>query len=1041
MKICIPLIMPYRHQRKRGLWLRILLLLAIAIPPSPLYSQAQNTVLVKGVVTTDTGDPLPGAAVAIKGSSQGVACGPDGSFQIQVPANTVLRITYIGYLLREVKVGTGPSENLRIQLSPDKSDLNEVIVVGYGKQKKSDITGSIVSISERALKDVPVSNISQALQGQAAGIDVQKSGGNNKPGASPKILIRGSRSVNASNDPLFVVDGIPYNGNINDLNQDDVTSVEILKDASATAIYGSRGANGVILISTRRGKTGKPVVSYSGYGGFVKNRGKFPIMNGEEFATFKKWAKINGTPGKYTGLDDPRLNSPGEEFTPTEVTSMETGRSTDWQDLIYKTGMMTNHQLGVTGGSEQTQYAASAGYFKETGIYPGQSFERFSLKLSVDQQLSNRIRAGVSSLNTLSTTNGENANPMGQALRANPLAVPYDSAGNLVGFVEGNANQVWNPLANFVKGASVENRKRFSTFSTLYLEAELARGLKYKFNAGAEVRSDVYGNFYASATTNNLGSPSKSSNRTRYSTNFTLENLLTYDRVFAEKHRLNFTGMYSWQQSSFQDNNFSNNTLPADYMEYFGPQFGANLTGTGNQERWDIISYMARVNYGFDDRYLLTLTMRSDGSSRLAPGNKFQVFPSVAVAWNIAQESFLKGNSTLSQLKLRATYGRTGNTAIDPYQTLGSLTDVKYNYGQNTMVIGAYLANIPNPSLTWEYTSTVNGGLDFGFLNNRISGSLEVYKQFTNSLLLPQSLPPTSGIPNSILTNVGKTENFGIELQVSTNNIIPKNRNSFGWTTDLNFFLNRGKITQLANGVLMDATNNWYVGQPIGTIYDLKKIGIWQNTAADSALAKALGQTLGTGNNSVIGNIKVEDVNGDKKLNANDRIFLGSGQPDWEGGMTNRFTYAGFDLTVVAFARMGSTLISNMHRSGGSFTNTYQANYNNLKTDYWTPTNGQNFYPKPNAGSTNTPNANLLSYYDGSYLKIRSIGLGYNVAPAVIRKLGLSSLRVYSTVEEPFILFSPYVNKYGGLDPESAGSLAVDTPPTWSMIFGLNVTF
>ncbi len=1032
--------MPTRQRPRRSLWLRALFLLGAFFSAPSLYAQAQN-IIVKGVVSSEAGEPLPGAAIAIKGSTQGVASGSDGSFQMQVPANTTLRITFIGYLMREVKIGAVAPENLRIQLIPDKSNLNEVIVVGYGKQKKSDITGSIVSISERALRDVPVANISQALQAQAAGIDVQKSGGNNKPGSTPKILIRGARSVNASNDPLFVVDGIPYNGNINDLNQNDVTSVEILKDASATAIYGSRGANGVILISTRRGKPGAPVVTYGGYGGFVKNRGKFPIMNGAEFATFKKWAKINGTPGKYSGLNDPRLNNPGEEFTPTEIESMKTGRSTDWQDLIYKTGMMTDHQLGVTGGTENTQYAASAGYYKETGIYPGQSFERFSLKLSVDQQFSKRVRAGVSSLNTLTTTNGENANPMGQALRANPLSVPYDSAGNLVGFVEGNANQVWNPLANFVKGASIENRKRFSTFTTLFFEAELFRGLKYKFNAGAEIRSDVYGNFYASATTNQLGAPSRSANATRYSTNFTLENLLTYDRVIAGKHRINFTGMYSWQQSYFQENSFGNNTLPADYLEYYTPQFGANPTGTGRLDRWDILSYMARLNYGFDDRYMLTLTMRADGSSRLAPGNKYEAFPSVALAWNISQEGFLKGNSALSQLKLRVTYGKTGNTAIDPYQTLGSLADIRYNYGQNNMVVGAYLANIANPSLTWEYTNTINAGIDFGMLNNRISGTLDVYKQFTNSLLLPQTLPATSGIPNTILTNVGKTENFGIELQLSSSNILAKSRHSFGWTTDFNIYLNRGKITQLANGVLMDVANNWFVGQPIGTIYDLKKIGIWQNTAADTALARSLGQTIGTGNNSVIGNIKVADVNGDKKLNASDRVFIGSGQPDWEGGMTNRFTYAGFDLTVAAFARMGSTLISNMHRSGGSFTNTYQANYNNLRTRYWTPTNSENFYPKPNAGTTNSPNSNLLSFYDGSYLKIRSIALGYNVAQNATRKLGVSSLRLYTTVRDPFILFSPYVNKYDGLDPESAGALAVDTPPTWSMIFGLNVTF
>ncbi|MGN7723434.1 SusC/RagA family TonB-linked outer membrane protein [Chitinophaga sp. 22620] len=1027
---------------RSGLLALLLLFLALLLPPR-LFAQGQQ-ITVKGTIVSPSGEKLPGAAVALKGTSKGVASDANGAFSIEVPSGSTIRISFIGYVTQEIRLGATAPANLTIQLTPNNADLNEVIVVGYGKQKRSDVTGSIVSINEQSLKNTPVPNISAALQGQAAGVDVQKSGGNNKPGSTPRILIRGNRSLNASNDPLFVVDGIPFNGNINDLNLDDVTSVEVLKDASATAIYGSRGANGVILISTRRGRIGKAQVNYAGYYGMVKNRGKFPVMNGEEFFTFKKWAKYWGeiaSSDPFTGIDDPRLNTAGDEFTATEIESARTGRSTDWQDLIYKTGMNTNHQVSVTGGTESTLYAISGGYFKETGIYPGQSFERYTVKASVDQTFNERLKVGLSSLNTYSVTEGEGANPMGQALRANPLSLPYDSAGNLVGFVEANASQVWNPLANFVKDAAVETRKRFGTFTNLYLDYEFLPGLKYRFNSGIEIRTDVYGNFYASNTTNNLGALSRSSNRTRFSSNYTLENLLTYDKIFAKKHRVNLTGMYSYQQSNYQDNTFNNQNLPADFLQYFGPQYGANLTGDGNQERWAIISYMGRLNYGFDDRYLLTLTVRSDGSSRLAPGNYFKMFPSMALTWNITNETFLKNNPTFSNLRLRASYGRTGNTAINPYQTLGSLQDVKYNYGDNNMVIGAFLASIPNKDLTWEYTATWNGGLDFGLFNNRISGAIEVYKAFTSDLLLPKNLPPTSGIQNSILLNVGKTENFGFEFQLSSVNVVPKTRNDFGWTTDLNFMINRGKITELSDGITRDISNNWFVGYPIGSIYDLRRIGIWQNTPEDSAAARAYGQTL-TGTGSVIGNIRYDDADGNKKLStSDDRVILGSGQPDWEGGMTNRFTFRGFDLTVAAFARMGSTLISNMHRSGGSFTNTFQSNYNNLAVNYWTPTNHENRWPKPNAANTNSPNSNTLSYFDGSYLKIRSIGLGYNLAPETTRRLGVKNVRIYSTVEDPFILFSPYVNDFGGLDPESAGALAVDTPPTWSLIFGLNVTF
>ena len=1015
-----------------------------------LYAQQPGNnsapVPVSGTVTGEQGEPLPGAIVRVKGATNGTVASADGQFKISAPPGSTLSISFTGYLRKEIVIGAENQTGLTIPLKVDNKSLNEVVVIGYGTQKKTDVTGSIVSIKETALRNVPVANLSQALQGQGAGIDVQKNGGNSKPGAKPKILIRGTRSINADNDPLFIVDGIPFNGDINDLNPDDVVSVEVLKDASATAIYGSRGANGVILVTTRRGKIGKPVITYSAYAGFVKNMGEYDVMDGPTFTNFKKWALINETPGKYTGLDDPSFYTNGS-FSQEEVEGIKMGRSTNWQKLIYKTGMTTNHQLGVTGGSETTQYALSGGYYRETGIYTGQSFERYSVKASVDQLLGKSVKIGLNTLNTYSITNGENANPMGQVLRANPLVSPYDSAGVLMNaYVPGTASQVWNPLANDLPGAVEETRKRFGTFTTLYAEVNLAKGLKYRFNAGAELRNDVYGNFYASKTTYNQGTLSTSSNQTKMTLDYTLENLLIYDATIAEKHKINFTGLYSLQESALQSNEFNNNTILADFLQYYNPQYSANLTGKGKYEKWDILSYMARLNYGYNEKYLLTLTLRADGSSRLAPGNKYHVFPSVAAAWNVFKEPFLGDAHALSNLKLRVGYGSVGNTAISPYQTLGALSPLTYNYGSSN-VTGAYPTNVANPALTWEYTSTLNAGIDFGLWDNRLTGSVDVYEQQTRSLLLPQTLPPTSGIPNAILTNVGKTSNKGIELHLSTVNI-QQAGNGFGWTTDLNVFINRGKITQLANGVTKDITNNWFVGSPIGVIFDYKKQGIWQNTKGDSLLAKRYGQTV-TGSGSVIGQIRYADTNGDSVLNADDRVIIGSNQPKWEGGITNRFTFKGFDLTVVAFVRVGGMIVSKMHQSG-SFINTYQSNYNNLDVDYWTPGSGENFYPKPNHANTNTPNSSLLSYYDGSFLKIRTISMGYTLPPATVKRIGVGSMRIYATAQNPFILFSPYRNKYKGIDPETAmgsgsgtgnqGALNVDTPGTWSMIFGINVS-
>jgi TonB-linked SusC/RagA family outer membrane protein len=1002
-------------------------------------SFAQN-LTVKGTIVSQSGEPLSGVSVVVKGSSTGTSTKNDGSFEIVAPSNSTLVFSYVGYISKEVKVSANQT-NLSLQLLTDKNELNQVIVVGYGTRRKSDVTGAIVSISEQQIKDVPASNLASALQGQASGVDIQRNGANSKPGATPNILIRGTRSLTASNSPLIVVDGIPFNGSINDLNQDDVASVEILKDASSTAIYGSRGANGVILITTKRGRNTKPVFTYSGYAGQTRLIREFPVMNAQEFTTFKKWANITANPGKYTGLDDPLFLTNGV-FDPAEVQGIKAGRNTDWQSYIYKTGIMTDHQLGISGGTDITQYAISGGYFNQTGIYQGQQFQRFTIKASIDQQFGKRVKMGLSTLNSYSKRNGESANPMAQALRASPLVSPFDSAGNVLNdFVPGSASQVWNPLADLLPGSVSEERKRLGTFTTLYVEVGLLKGLKYKFNSGVELTNDSYNNYYSGKTSFRVNQGGgAASNRNSNSTNYTIENLLIYDKTFAEKHKLNFTGLYSIQESNSTGNQFDYN-ISSDYLAFYNPVYGSNYKPQGSYSKWDILSYMGRINYSYSDRYLLTLTMRADGSSRFAPGNKWHTFPSAAVAWNISRESFFNSRK-INNLKLRASYGTVGSTAISPYQTLGALSPLVYNYGP-TNVTGAYFSNAANDSLTWENTSTANIGLDFGIFNNRVSGSIEVYKQFTNSLLLSQTLPITSGIPNSLIRNVGKTENKGLEIHISTVNIQGRSAKDFTWTSDFNFFINRGTITQLAAGVTKDVANGWFVGQPIDVYYDFKRVGIWQNTPEDSAEAKRLGLTV-TGSGSVIGTIRVADISGpngkpDGKIDATyDRMIVGTAQPKWEGGTTQRFAFKGFDLTVVAFARWGYTLNSSLY--GGNFVNTYQGTYNNLKTHYWTPDNHEQWNPKPDAGRTNPLNRSVLSYFDGSFVKIRSMALGYNLSPSIISKIGARSLRVYAIATDPFILFSPY-RKAGGIDPEGAGTVGIDTPPVRSMTFGLNLTF
>jgi TonB-linked SusC/RagA family outer membrane protein len=1028
------------------LWIFLLYVSALPAQEPP--------VTIRGIILAANGEPLAGVSILIKGTSRGATTAADGAFTLSAPRHSTLVLSYTGYASKEVKVGT-TDQTLTLRLEENKNDMDQVIVVGYGTRRKSEVTGSIASVSEKAIQDVPSANLSQAMQGQAAGIDIEKSKGNSHPGQSPNILIRGTRSVKAGNSPLFVVDGIPFQGSIDDINQDDVASVEILKDASSTAIYGSRGANGVILVTTKRGRAGmKPRVTYSGYAGFTKWAGEYPMMNGPQYLQLKKWATYIGNPGVYTGPDDPNLlNGSLIALAPEERQGIALGRSTDWQKLVYRTGISTNHQLSVSGGTDVTQYALGGGYYDEKGVYPGQEFIRYSLSLSVDQRLGNYIKLGLSSLNTYSITRGESVNPMGQALRASPLVTPYDSTGKLINnFLPGSANQVWNPLADFLPGNSVENRNRLGTFSTIYIEFSPIKDLKYRFNGGAELRSDVYGNFYGRYTTNNLGVNSTGENATTQTNSYTLENLLVYDKTIARLHKINFTGLYSFQKYNMQNTQFNYTSLLSDQAQYLNPALGANFQATNNSDNtqngaqtWVLISYMGRLNYTFNDKYLLTLTMRSDGSSKLAPGNKYHVFPSAAVAWNAIKERFLQNQTALTNLRLRASYGEVGNPAINPYQTLGALTTQTYNYG-SAVTTGLYPSAAPNPTLNWEYTATANAGVDFGFFQNRLTGSIDLYHSYTKDMIMPVTLPPTDGIPTQILTNIGKSENRGIEIHVAGDIVRAHTNHGFSWSADVNLYVNRGKLTRLLpsinttlDGKPADLANKWFVGRPIGSFYDYVRTGIWQATAQDSAAAKGLGQTI-TGNKSVIGQARILDRNHNGSIDAGDEAVVGTPEPRWEGGTTQRFAYRGFDLTIVAFARIGGTIESALF--GAGFASTMQGNYNNVNVAYWTPKNPTNRWSSANSAQTNPPYHSTFAYFDGTFLKIRSLTLGYNLPAPVVKPLGLKSIRFYATAKDPFILFSGYRNKYHGIDPELTGTTDnLNTPSSWSMLFGVNVGF
>lgn len=1012
----------------------------------PVVYTAIASIVVKGIIRDAKGETLPQITVRVKGTTIGTNSDSNGGYTLKLPdGNQTLIFSAIGYETLEVAVNN--RTQIDVTLKEKVAAMNEVMVVGYGSQKKADVTGSIASVNEEALKSVPVSNLVSALQGQAPGLDIQKSGGNSHPGSKPSISIRGQRSLEggASNNVLYVVDGIPFNGTyINDLNQDDVVSVQILKDASATAIYGSRGANGVILISTRRGKTGAPVISYSGYAGVMQPLGYYDVMEPADYQVYKKWGNYNANnpnvvnaPHPYNGIDDPRFYTDGITFLPAELAGLQNGTNTNWQKLIFKNGMRTNHQLGLSGGTAQTKYAISAGYFGETGVFPGLSFERFSFKVSVDQQLGKIFKVGISSLNSVSRTNGEGINPVSQALQSSPLTVPYDAAGNLIPF-PGGGSLIYNPLANLVPGAVVQNRTRYNTFTIAYAEAQFTPHLKYRFNGGVELTPETYGDFYGSTTFQNLSGPSTARNSNYDYRNFTLENLIVYENTFAENHHVTGTGLFSYQQDNKYSTTLTYNSILADNVQYYNPELGANFKGTGEYSKFSIVSFMGRINYDYKSKYLLTLTMRSDGSSTLAPGNKYHLFPSVAVGWNISEENFMKQNNAVSSLKLRVGYGTVGNAAVSPYQTLGGLAIINYNYG-TTNVTGTYPNNVPNPKLGWEYTASLNVGVDFGLFKERITGTVDAYHQKTHDLILPQNLPITTGYTSQFLANVGKTENKGLEITINSVNVKARSRKDFGWTTNFNMTFNRNKIIALQNGVTEDIGNNRFVGSPINSLYNYKRVGIWQNTKADSAEARRLNLTM-TGAASVIGTVRVADLNGDGVINAKDRTILGTRQPDFLGGFTNRFSYRGIDLAIVGSYRVGGTQIANWLQPASN-VNALNGKNNNLNVNYWTPFNNANKYPKPNFNVGSPAYGDILGYYNASYLKIRTISLGYTFSPEIASKIRAKSLRLHASLNDAIILFSPLHNQFSGADPESAGTLGVDTPPVKSVLFGLNVSF
>ena len=1001
-------------------------------------ASVQQTKQATGHVADSQG-PLIGATVMEKGTNNGTVTDFDGNFSLNVKPGATLVISYVGYVSQEIKAG----DNVRVNLKEDGHVVNEVVVIGYGTQRREAVTGSVANIGGEKLNQVAATNAAQALQGRVAGVLMTQT--SSKPGAEMQIRIRGQRSLTASNDPLIVLDGIPFMGQLSDINPADIKSMDILKDASATAIYGSRGANGVIIITTVKGAQGTPAkVTYNGYVSFKKVFHKYPMMDGPTFNKFRQYA------GKYQNSLDENENT-----------------NTDWQDLYYQTGVSYNHDLGVAGGTNGGSYSFGAGYYKDESVVPTEGYSRISLRGNFDQKVGQWFRFGLSTNNSYRKTEG--VNNMYAVLCSSPLSSPYDADGNLKRYNSLPADDqvvVTKETVERDKDVWLSENKGVATYNTLFAELKCPwiEGLSYRVNVGLNYRTSKSGSFTGTGINNKdanaVNSGSVYENQTR---NWAVENLLTYDRTFAEKHNLNVVAMYSAEETAYEQSGASAQEIPADYFQYYALDKAtgqANLTGY-NYWKSGLVSWMGRVMYSYDNKYMISAALRSDGSSRLAKGHQWHTYPAVSAGWNIRREQFMENLTWIDNLKFRVGYGETSNQSINPYSTLGGLAIRNYNFGNGTNYkAGYYVNSLPNPELGWEYSKTWNFGLDFSLFNGRLSGSFEYYTQKTNDILLSVKLPDTSGV-SGYTGNIGKTQNKGWELTL--NGIIIDNKNGWNWEAGINLYANRNELTELASGKDRDEGNLWFVGHPIDVIYDYEYEGLWQQGDPYLDILEPGGNVgmikVKYRGDAEQGDFKEDGVTPSRQIGPDDRQIM-SMEPDLIGGFNTTVSYKGFDLNVIGAFQIGGKLISAIHSSNG-YLNMLTGRRNNLDVDYWTEENTGAKYPKPGGiqSGDNPKYGSTLGYFNAGYLKFRAITLGYNFENIkAVKDLGISRLRLYATVQNPFVLFSPYNNECG-LDPEtnswsnentavgySFGShrmpiIGYNTPSTRNFIFGVNVTF
>jgi len=981
----------------------------------------QNARTITGKVTDSGGAALPGANVIVLGTKTGVQTDINGNYTIivQNPASDILEFSFIGY--KKLQVSVGNQSSVDAVLEEEYTGIDEIVVIGYGTQKKSDVTGSVVSVSNEEITARPVNNVFQALQGKAAGVDITTS---LRPGTLGSISIRGARSLTASNAPLYVVDGIPIlsNSGIETLNEQDIESIEILKDASATAIYGSRGANGVVLVTTKRGRDGQFQLNYSGTLTNEKMIWRSDYMDVADFMEFSRWgayyASYDAKTGLYSRLpgNTPTLANDGtiNYFTaePTAWQNIQKGwegstwdpsrvETFDWLGVVTQPAYTQEHTLSASGGTKTMKAYGSIGYLDNQGTTKGQEYQRYTLRTNVELNPKEWILFGAGINGSFqyqdygqSATGGSSnvtADLIAAAARIEPYSLPYDQDGNRIVHPGGKA-RVWNVIDEWLY--STNQRETLRILGSLFTEVKLFKGLRYRMNFGPDFRFYRNGYYNDSKSIVRELSASNASVSNTKDFSYTIDNLLYYDNTFGA-HTIGVTLLQTASKWTSETSSISGQGIevPSQLWYSLGSLTSSQLSAwsSGLTER-QLESYMARVNYNYNNKYLLTLSGRWDGASQLAEGNKWAFFPSAAIAWRLDQETFLNGVTWIDQLKLRLGFGTVGNSAVDLYSTKGAITQLSLPFGTSTET-GYTLANsVPNPDLGWETTTQYNLAVDFAILKGRVSGTIEAYRSKTSDLLLTVALPSVTGYTTTI-ANVGETSNRGIDLTINANVF---NRSDFSWDLSATAAWQKDKIESLMNGKEDMVANTWFIGESIGVIYDYEKIGIWQDTPQD---LEEIAKFNANGSQFAPGKIKVKDQNNDYRIEGNyDRVILGNTRPRWTLGLNNTLSYKGIELSMFVTGRLKYKA-----GVGEGLTGMYG---DQRKLDYWTPDNTDAEYQRPFMSEAGGDTYAFTYYKDDSWIKIRNISLGYMLPSSLLGKVKINSIRVFAQVQNAGMLWS-----------------------------------